>query len=195
MDEIGIETGYTVRCDTLAWDDEGMSEEYQAEVYDTAKRFGNSAIDIGCGSAFKLVTRFRRTVGIELEPMLRILREKYCSRRWVSWEEARRGVGHYSVAICADVIEHVMDPVRLLRDISELGWDRLVISTPARPQTDMGPPRNPHHVREWSRFGFPILIGKFFHVDLHFSYHDKDGSVGQVVVAKRRSSLHVEDSV
>lgn len=72
---------------------------------------------------------------------------------------------------CADVVEHLMNPVPLLTVLSIwLKTARVaVLSTPARdayyPDTHVGPPENAAHVREWSRvelvdylqsFGFVI---------------------------------------
>src|SRR5262249_49654669 len=60
------------------------------------------------------------------------------------------------VVVCADVIEHVDDPVLFLE---RLRWllradTLLVLSTPDRErledQPTLGPPRNPHHIREWA---------------------------------------------
>jgi hypothetical protein len=63
-----------------------------------------------------------------------------------------------SVVICADVIEHLVDPTALLATLTAAALEAcaVVISTPDRnrvyghPEANAGPPGNPHHVREWA---------------------------------------------
>jgi 2-polyprenyl-3-methyl-5-hydroxy-6-metoxy-1,4-benzoquinol methylase len=82
----------------------------------------------------------------------------------------------FDLLVCADVIEHVEQPVFLLRRLAELLADggQLLISTPDRMRFDLptplGPPNNPRHVREWTRDEFELLLE----------------SVGLQIVARRR---------
>jgi len=60
------------------------------------------------------------------------------------------------VVVCADVIEHVTDPVLLLQKLAsaQRGAHALFLSTPERDLTysraHNGPPLNPRHVQEWT---------------------------------------------
>jgi hypothetical protein len=68
------------------------------------------------------------------------------------------------LVICANVVERVLDPRRLLsgirRAVSEGGL--ALISTPdrnrQRPEAAMGPPTDPRHIREWSADEFALLL-------------------------------------
>ena len=62
-----------------------------------------------------------------------------------------------SIVVCADVIEHVVHPERLLRklrDLLERGATALVLTTPERDlrrgRKHIGPSPNVAHVREWA---------------------------------------------
>ena len=68
------------------------------------------------------------------------------------------------LVICADVIEHVDDPHRLLAFLrSMIGpTGHAVISTPDRGRlekaTALGPPPNRRHIREWNAEEFKLLL-------------------------------------
>jgi 2-polyprenyl-3-methyl-5-hydroxy-6-metoxy-1,4-benzoquinol methylase len=68
--------------------------------------------------------------------------------------------------ICADVIEHVAAPDELLEFLAALGAEHLVISTPDRNElhlgTEDGPPKNIHHVREWTLPEFLVFLADYF---------------------------------
>jgi hypothetical protein len=85
---------YTINDNTVHFDDTGFTGQYQKEVYMMArtllrKMAGKSyksggrkltAIDVGCGSGWKLVNYLSgefNTIGIETEPALSFLRETY----------------------------------------------------------------------------------------------------------------------
>ena len=78
------------------------------------------------------------------------------------------------IVICADVIEHVLDPVELMNYIVALSLRWIVLSTPDRnlmyerfsPDL-LGPPRNPHHIREWSFEEFNEFVGRFMKIESH----------------------------
>src|SRR6185369_17877571 len=64
-----------------------------------------------------------------------------------------------SLLICADVIEHLVNPMPLIHILQESlkVASYAVISTPDREvfgQAPMGPPWNPSHVREWTKDEF-----------------------------------------
>ncbi|MGH9892235.1 MAG: glycosyltransferase, partial [bacterium] len=68
------------------------------------------------------------------------------------------------LVICADVVQQVPDPRRLLSGIGHAVSDggMALISTPdrtrLRPETPMGPPSIPNHIREWSPEEFSLLL-------------------------------------
>ena len=84
---------YTINGNNTHFDDTKLTEQYQKEVYALARNIlrkvaalkTNSGrkltvIDIGCGSGWKLVNYLSRefeTIGIETEPAISFLREKY----------------------------------------------------------------------------------------------------------------------
>ena len=84
---------YLVNENNTHFDDTGFTGQYQKEVYMLAREILRSmnklgsgqgkkltAIDVGCGSGWKLVNYLSgefRTVGIETEPALSFLRKTY----------------------------------------------------------------------------------------------------------------------
>jgi 2-polyprenyl-3-methyl-5-hydroxy-6-metoxy-1,4-benzoquinol methylase len=173
MRNYGIKANYQSRICVPHFDDTPFTDEFQADVYQYAARVPcKSVLDVGCGSGFKLLKHFadRLTIGFELEPTLTWLRAKYPQRLWL--DPAQSGgylLGpHPRLAICADVIEHVQDPDALLQFIASLHADVIVFSTPDRERlalgTENGPPRNVHHVREWTQAEFSAYVGESFKV-------------------------------
>lgn len=103
--------------------------------------------------------------------MVDYLRETHPDRRWEAIDLDRWVSYEVDVVICADVIEHVIDPQRLLDFIDECRFRHLVISTPARDllyrpwaPRYWGPPRNRTHQREWTRREFRAFVGETFKV-------------------------------
>jgi SAM-dependent methyltransferase len=72
-----------------------------------------------------------------------------------------------SIIVCADVIEHLRRPDRLLAKLHALLADASValISTPERDlwhgRDHIGPPPNKGHVREWNRSEFAALLAAY----------------------------------
>jgi 2-polyprenyl-3-methyl-5-hydroxy-6-metoxy-1,4-benzoquinol methylase len=102
-------------------DTEANSAIYQVGVYDRAKALhaGGLVLDIGCGAAEKLTTRFPEeiTVGLEIEPGLSRLQQRFPSRRWLASDFSEAVDGEFDIIICSDVIEHLHNPESLLRFI------------------------------------------------------------------------------
>ena len=77
---------------------------------------------------------------------------------------ADRDLVRHSVVVCANVIEHLADPVPLLATLRDLLQDApvAILTTPERDRVrgldDMGPPGDPQHVREWSAAEFARLL-------------------------------------
>ena len=75
------------------------------------------------------------------------------------------------LVICADVIEHLQNPDVIVEAIKKSGAKIAVISTPDRsliPGGMSGPPRNPHHVREWTMKEFDSYLRQHFDVLEHY---------------------------
>ena len=130
-------------------------------------------LDIGCGSAFKLLYYFSdmNTVGIEVNTTYDFLKEKYPDRTWITSDEPANFPSDADIIICADVIEHVRDPDELLATIMKVRFKYLFLSTPERDlvrgRVDYGPPDNKAHVREWNQAEFHEYISRYFSIVAH----------------------------
>jgi SAM-dependent methyltransferase len=144
---------------------------WQPEVYEVAAAAARllgrrRIIDIGCGSAEKLAMlhpEFAIT-GVDFGSNLEHCARQYPFGQWIEADLERTEVLaldsvtlEESVLVCSDVIEHLIDPRPLLRLIGNAleKAPLALISTPERNLKeqgwlDNGPPRNPHHVREWT---------------------------------------------
>ena len=176
-----IDPSYQSRTEYHHYDDQDEEDQWQLEVYLHAlglmKKYQlGSVIDIGCGSAFKLVTYLGEysTFGIELPANVEFLRQKYPDREWIESDISTNSSLIADVVICSDVIEHLVDPDELLNYIKTISFRYLVLSTPDRglihkPGTKsyFGPPRNPTHIREWTFAEFKEYISKHFNVIDH----------------------------
>lgn len=171
-------------------DSDKSSKRYQKAVYRHAAKIheGGRVLDVGCGTGYKTMKFFRRaeTLGLEIEPSLSFLRKKYPDR---SWEESNFGTipqGCFPLVICADVIEHIMDPDELLDFISQIDFATCVMSTPDRDtlNNELGPPRNRSHLREWSFSEFKSYIGEHFQVMEHFHCREP-GYKSQLIVFRK----------
>jgi 2-polyprenyl-3-methyl-5-hydroxy-6-metoxy-1,4-benzoquinol methylase len=150
----------------------GMRIYAQPDVYSTAARVarelgGRQIIDVGCGDGAKLSQLHPEfeVVGVDFGRNIEECRRKYPFGTWIEQDldrpdpiavEPREG----AVVISADVIEHLVDPDKLLSQLRAL-LDKagaVVISTPDRERwrgpEDVGPPVNPAHVREWTAVEF-----------------------------------------
>ena len=164
-----LPSGYRARIEPSYFADTGFEEVGQPDVYpeaaSLARRLGTrKIIDVGCGTADKLVALHPEfeIVGIDYGPNIEVCRRRYGFGSWVEVDldhGESLGVRDFEGAllVCADVIEHLVHPERLVGMLSKAlasGADALVLSTPDRELTrgpgDLGPPRNPCHVREWT---------------------------------------------
>jgi 2-polyprenyl-3-methyl-5-hydroxy-6-metoxy-1,4-benzoquinol methylase len=192
-----INPSYRVRAEASYYDATDRSnEEYQREVYCFAAEIASlcsvkSVCDIGCGSGHKLLKHFchLQTVGVDLPPTVAWLRENHPDRTW--FECAEEGAwGQHDLIICADVVEHVVDPDRLLDVIEKSARGLIVLSTPDRTLLNdgfyMGPPLNPCHVREWTFLEFHTYIQTRFEVLEHFIANPGQGA--QCALCRPRSA-------
>lgn len=189
MKKYFIKDGYIIRENNDFFDDTPNKDEYQDEVYKYVKNKlveynYNSVIDVGCGSAFKLIKYFNnnKTIGIDLEPTVSFLRNKYNDKEWTIDFKPLKG---YDIIIAGDIIEHMIDPDELLDLINDSEPKLIFISTPnrdllPRPGSIIGPPNNKSHVREWNFEEFNDYISSRFSVIEHFI----SKGATQVILAK-----------
>jgi hypothetical protein len=178
----GIGASYSPRVPPEYFDDAGRADAHivhQPDVYalaaELAERNGAThVIDIGCGAAEKLLPlgdRFK-LIGLDLGLNLERTRARHPEHTWLEFDAERdpppplppRLLAR-SVLVCADVIEHLVDPTGLLLAIRALLEHAPValLSTPervlVRGADDQGPPANTAHVREWALDELATLAG------------------------------------
>lgn len=168
----GIRPGYVARDEPEYFLDlVDCDIVYQPDVYLTAAHVARTLsatriVDIGSGSGEKLVELHPEfeLMGIDFGANLDGCRARY---PWGEWrhhdleEEVDLPVSgdelEGAVIVASDVIEHLKRPELLLRKLAlSLRHARaVIISTPERDATygavQLGPPRNPAHVREWTQ--------------------------------------------
>jgi len=153
--------------EVVAEDDQGF---WQPDVYveaaAIAKRLGaRRLVDVGCGSGQRLAALHPgfEIVGIDNSANIAGCRERYDFGTWLEVDlDSDNSLGVVdltgSVLVCANLIEQLVEPERLLALVSDAldkGAAALVLSTPDRDLMNeaghLGPPASPTHVREWTR--------------------------------------------
>lgn len=170
MKNYGLPEGYRIREKPEHWDDTRMKDEWQREVYLMAAAIMASngysnVIDVGCGSAYKLIKYLGKydTYGLDVPRTVEWLRENYPTKEWGSSAPDHK----FDLVVCADVIEHVPDPDMLCHTLRSLSKGIILISTPDRlrpGEPPLGPSTNRSHVREWSFAEFGNYIREQFDV-------------------------------
>ena len=183
--------GYNERLNNEAFDDTSLTDEFQKEVYEYAAEVFDrenlsGVIDVGCGSAYKLLKWFNTawTWGFDTEPTVEWLKRQHPKKNWSTVDFTEMPFTRGGLVICADVIEHIPDPDQLMNYLVLMEPTRLVLSTPDRGllpdlQADFnpaGPPVNPCHVREWSFVEFEAYVQQFFKMDAHFISNKEQGT-------------------
>lgn len=172
---------YRARSQYHHHDDRLLEDQWQLEVYLHAlglmkKNNFKSIVDIGCGSAYKLITYLGdyETLGLELSVNVEMLRKKHPERQWQVSDFSMKSGITTDVVICSDVIEHLVNPDELLDYIKGITYKYLVLSTPDRSlmfrpwhRGYYGPPRNIAHIREWSYKEFDKYISRHFDIIDH----------------------------
>tara|TARA_R110000796_G_scaffold34373_2_gene88832 strand:- start:1266 stop:1883 length:618 start_codon:yes stop_codon:yes gene_type:complete len=182
-----LHTEYHSKSNIFFQDTKEKTDEYQDKVYELFRKVVNECeisnptiSDLGAGSGFKLEKWFpeftgEQVIGYDLEPTISLLRKKYPNKTWVT-SNFESIPFKTDLLICADVIEHVMNPDELMSYIMKMNPEHLVISTPDRDllvqliqRDNNGPPKNPYHVREWSFGEFAEYISQFFDIIEHIN--------------------------
>ena len=168
---------YRSRNGYVHYDDSSSKDEWQLEVYLHAlglltKHSLMSIIDVGCGSGYKLVTYFKNydTLGIELPVNVQRLRKLYPDKHWQESDFKPDNRLSADCVICADVIEHLVEPDELIVFLKAIRFKFLIVSTPARnllykkwyQAGYWGPPRNKAHQREWAFKEFRRYMANHF---------------------------------
>lgn len=191
-----IKPGYHHASSAEDFDAVTTGEEWQKEVYELAavileKNSGQSVIDIGCGSGFKLLKHFenQQTTGIEVDPTYSWLSSQYPNRNWLRFGSFDPATLEADLLICADVIEHLANPDELLQFIQKIRFRTLVLSTPERDAvagtSDFGPPENTCHFREWNTVEFRNYVSRFLDVEDQQIFPGK--STTQVLICRLKN--------
>lgn len=217
MNNFGIRDGYKPRLVPDYFQDTMPDGKvWQPDVYPMAARLARqlkcgTLIDIGCGRGHKLLP-LKDTfgiVGVDTGDNIDYCRATYDWGEWIDCDLERDlpmingGVAERSVVICADVIEHLIDPSFLMATLEKLAERAPVIllSTPDRGRVygydQDGPPGNPHHVREWM---LPEMVEWLHTYDLRIAWagwtrsNNVDVSKNTLLIAATnpRSSYTVE---
>lgn len=190
----GIRRGYLHRKTVLLFSDEGNADEYQKEVYAFARSFYdekelNGVLDVGCGSAFKLLANFQNVPKAGAELNTDWLKQQYPNETWFAFSDPAWKKFPAQLIICADVIEHVPNPDAFVADLLEHREAKyFVFSTPDRnldtSPWKFGPPNNEAHYREWTFEEFEGYLSRYFRVVHHAITNHEQRT--QMLVAERK---------
>lgn len=159
-----------------------LSSDYQLDVYLRARHIAlevgaHSVMDVGSGPGMKAARLFcdvlSDVVLVDQPTTERLVAKRCPSASFVAanLEEPSIDLGRtFDLIVCADVIEHLLDPAPCLRFIQRHAapdtW--IVLSTPERDYArglDCLACDKPEHVREWNGFEFvEMLAAHGFHV-------------------------------
>ncbi len=169
MGKFGIRAGYSQRLFPEYFNDTMPDGKiWQPDVYGIAAHLAHETkratlIDIGCGRGHKLLPlkdEFR-ILGVDTGSNIDYCQDNYNWGEWIACDLEKSlptingKAAEDAVVICADVIEHLIDPSMLMATLEKLAERAPVVllSTPDRARVygydQDGPPGNPHHVREW----------------------------------------------
>lgn len=178
MSRFCLPDGYEERLLPADFDDFSCpGSTAQAAVYryalERARALGvTEIVDLGCGAARKSLPwagEFYLLL-VDREPIVRRLGEEVSEFARVRLEarDFEREFGlpvSNALIVCADVVEHLVDPTALLESVKKILRSnpgmRAVFSTPCRTcghLVESGPPSNPCHAREWRHSEFFWLL-------------------------------------
>ncbi|MCY9668252.1 class I SAM-dependent methyltransferase [Paenibacillus alginolyticus] len=179
---------------------------WQPQVYALARYLGTNlnckyVIDLGCGIAFKLTKLYPdfHIIGVDYGANLQVCMSKYPYGTWIEHNLdspqkliLQESILKDSIIICADVIEHLVNPAYLLWNLKEMmGLSSVcLLSTPERDIErgidHFGPPQNPSHVQEWNLSELTNLFRS-----LHFNIKYTGLTVSDNISNTKRTSLLV----
>ena len=174
-DRYEIRAFYRPRESYLHFDARSSSEKPQDRVYRELGEFCRdhgleTVLDVGCGTAFKLLKYFgdREILGLERPPVLEHLQATYPDRRFELADFNTVPQGSFDLVLSIDVIEHLLDPDDLLDYLEAIDFRYLALGTPDRARlglaSRLGPPANPHHIREWTQEELVSYVSRRFRV-------------------------------
>ena len=190
----GIKSGYFHRNKIIHFDDSNNKDEWQKEVYEFAFDYYNqnkftSIIDIGCGSAYKLLKYFQdqQFIGVEVEPTLQNLKKLYPDKVWLNFFEIKDI--SVDLVICSDVIEHIENPAEFIDFLNRnINFKKIIISTPERDlmhsKLHYGPTKNICHYREWNSKELKNFLASYLIIESHHISNRKQAT--QVILASKR---------
>jgi len=162
-----------------------MAHFYQYHVYLRGRALIQqhtlqSVLDIGCGPAFKLETLIapvcQDIVGLDEPGIIDYCQSRFGFARFISYDIERAPFPldrTFDLIICSDVIEHLVNPDKLLADIRSASTDKslILLSTPERDELrGKGCMYSPKamHVREWNYDEFAAyLASRGFLIEEH----------------------------
>jgi SAM-dependent methyltransferase len=187
-----IKEGYRCNCDrgrniNRYSCDEESSSKYQVRVYAYAKGLIKgynlrNVLDVGCGYGLKLKEIIYplcdEIVGVDAKHSIEFCKRSHSFGQWFEddIENTRLKLDRkFDLVICSDVVEHLVDPDKLIKYIKEYCHEgtHVVLSTPERDKIrgrrSSGPPENAAHVREWNMLEFrEYLTSRGFRIIKHF---------------------------
>jgi SAM-dependent methyltransferase len=188
IDRYAIRDGYRPRERPEYFDDDLGGVIWQPDVYGDAGRIAASVgakriIDVGSGDGTKLADLHPtfEIIGMDFGANVDRSARQFPFGTWrqhdLDTDEAlpvSDAELDGSVVVCSDVIEHLLTPERLITKLRAAveQASAILLSTPERELwhgvRSEGPPRNRHHVREWSirEFGHLLATSGFPHVSI-----------------------------
>jgi len=195
MTQLFLPENYKERLNPAQYFDMGMKDEWQKEVYEKAaeifiKNKYETVVDLGCGSAYKLLNYFPKTAiltGVEERLTYAWLVANYPDNNWIEYDP-NLVLSPQDLLVCADVIEHIIDVISFVDWLNSQDWKTAVISTPDRillyGTEHMGPPPNGAHVREWSFDEFHSFMSQWFTIKEHLITSTGQGA--QTMIIEKR---------
>ena len=152
---------------------------YQPMVYELASRLGNKYVDIGCNNGDKWHMLKGPIIGID-HPDTPQKPDCHAGQEWkpcnleIDPIPVNPMFYNEAVVICADVIEHLVNPVNLIFElmIAVENGATVLLSTPDRAKLGNleGPPRNQCHVREWTMKELTSWIDGLFNIKAEYTF-------------------------
>jgi len=169
MNDYGLPENYQARLQPQYFDDVLQDAHlWQADVYRLTAYLLNRSeawrmVDVGCGRGTKLLPYANdglKVVGYDYGENIHHLQKIAPMDEWHETDLEHEIIPadnfHSSVVVCADVIEHLINPSALVQTLWNAAQtaEYVLVSTPDRQrlygEPQMGPPANQAHVREWT---------------------------------------------